>query len=139
MGWCMPKTLGERIREIRESRGLNRKELAERAHVDRTYVGKIERGERVNVAPEILDAIATALDYPLFDLLADIGLGQQLTKQETEDWRRILIRAFEALPPDLRDSQLRVLLLLEEQVKRQQAERPARESPDREARSGEEA
>tara|TARA_B110000879_G_C10877504_1_gene395396 strand:+ start:204 stop:437 length:234 start_codon:yes stop_codon:yes gene_type:complete len=38
--------LGENIRQIRESQGISQEELAEKADLDRTYIGGVERGER---------------------------------------------------------------------------------------------
>ncbi len=38
--------LGETIRTIRESQQISQEELAEKADLDRTYIGGVERGER---------------------------------------------------------------------------------------------
>lgn len=37
---------GNRIRQLRLSRGFSQEELADSAGLDRTYIGGIERGER---------------------------------------------------------------------------------------------
>ena len=61
------KRFGERVRELRRSRGLSQEELAFKAGVHRTYLGSIERGER-NPSLRNIAAIAEALDVTLSDL-----------------------------------------------------------------------
>ncbi|MDQ1438153.1 MAG: hypothetical protein QOK43_1782 [Acidimicrobiaceae bacterium] len=52
--------LGRRVRALRIERGLSQEKLAEKAHVHRTYVGSLERGER-NVALINIVRLAEAL------------------------------------------------------------------------------
>lgn len=54
---------GEKVRELRETKGLSQEELASRAQLHRTYVGGIERGER-NPTLLILLRLASALEVP---------------------------------------------------------------------------
>ena len=61
------KRFGERVRELRQAKGLSQEELAFRAKVHRTYLGGIERGER-NPALKNITAIAEALDVTLSEL-----------------------------------------------------------------------
>lgn len=51
---------GKRIRTVREIRGLSQEELADLAHLHRTYIGGVERGER-NVSLVSIWRIADAL------------------------------------------------------------------------------
>ena len=60
--------LGEAIRSLRLERSLSQEGLAERAQLDRTYVGGVERGER-NVAVANLLRIASALGVAASELL----------------------------------------------------------------------
>lgn len=53
-------TFGERVRSRRQELGLSQEKLAERAGLDRTYIGGVERGER-NVALVNIYRIAQAL------------------------------------------------------------------------------
>lgn len=39
------KRVGQRIKALRKKKGLSQEELASRAKIHRTYMGKIERGE----------------------------------------------------------------------------------------------
>jgi transcriptional regulator with XRE-family HTH domain len=61
------KRFGERVRELRQAKGLSQEELAFRAKVHRTYLGSIERGER-NPALKNIAAIAKALEVSLSEL-----------------------------------------------------------------------
>ena len=61
------KTLGTRIREKRKSLGWTQEELADRAKIDRSYIGGVERGER-NLTFTILCQICTALHCDVAEL-----------------------------------------------------------------------
>lgn len=42
----MLKRFGEQIRKLRKERKLSQEQLADEAHIERSYMGTIERGER---------------------------------------------------------------------------------------------
>ena len=52
--------IGRRIRERRKTLGWTQEELAEKANIDRSYIGGVERGER-NLTFTMLCSICTAL------------------------------------------------------------------------------
>ena len=58
---------GERVRKLRQAKGLSQEELAFKARVHRTYLGGIERGER-NPSLRNIAAIAKALGVTLSEL-----------------------------------------------------------------------
>lgn len=60
--------IGNKIREIRQSKGLSQEQLAEIAEVHRTYVGMIERAEK-NITLVSLEKIAKALGIEIGELL----------------------------------------------------------------------
>jgi transcriptional regulator with XRE-family HTH domain len=62
------KLFGERVRILRQARGLSQEALALVAGLDRTYIGGVERGER-NISLINIQKIAQALDVPLSVLL----------------------------------------------------------------------
>ena len=62
------KRLGEAVRAARKARGLSQEALADAAGIDRSHMGKIERGER-NVTLLNLVKIAAALNGLPSDLL----------------------------------------------------------------------
>ncbi len=63
------KRFGEKIRELRLSRGLSQEELAFRSNVHRTYLSGIERGKR-NPSLNNIAAIAKALGVTLSQLFS---------------------------------------------------------------------
>lgn len=63
------QALGTAIRELRSEVGLSQEALALEAHLDRSYTGGVERGER-NVAYENIIRIAAALRVEGSTLLA---------------------------------------------------------------------
>lgn len=65
--------LGKAIRVAREAQGLSQEKLAFNAGVDRTYLGRVERGDSV-VAVLVLICIAKALDLTLERLCKEAGL-----------------------------------------------------------------
>ncbi|MFS0559060.1 helix-turn-helix domain-containing protein [Brevibacillus sp. 179-C9.3 HS] len=54
------KLIGEQIRMIRKQKGMTQEELGERAQLQSSYIGGIERGER-NISLETLEKIIHAL------------------------------------------------------------------------------
>ena len=63
------KQFGDRVRELRLSKGLSQEELAFRVSIHRTYIGGIERGER-NPSLKNIAAIANALGVTLSELFS---------------------------------------------------------------------
>jgi len=67
----LAKAVGERIRHRRKARGLSQDDLALLSGIDRSYVGRIERGE-VNITVEKLYIIARVLSCDPATLLPEI-------------------------------------------------------------------
>ncbi len=65
--------MGRAIRAARAPRGLSQSDLADLCGIDRSYLGRVERGE-VNAAFENLERIAAGLNVRLSDLLKSAGL-----------------------------------------------------------------
>jgi len=65
--------LGVAIRSRRKSAGLSQEALADNAGIDRSHMGKIERGER-NVSILNLSRVAAALHVLPSELLHEAGL-----------------------------------------------------------------
>jgi len=71
MGSSVCEAFGKNLREIRKSKGLSQERLAHEAGIDRSYVGKVERGE-VNVTIEKIYAIANCLKCSPKELVPDL-------------------------------------------------------------------
>lgn len=67
------RRLGEAVKAMRKSKGLSQEALADAAGIDRSHMGKIERGER-NVTLLNVLKIATALDSSASELLREASL-----------------------------------------------------------------
>lgn len=61
---------GRHLRELRKLKGFTQERLAYEAGIDRSYLGKIERGE-VNLTIERIDLLAKCLKCSLADLMPD--------------------------------------------------------------------
>jgi len=68
-----PMTLGRRIRELREQRGLTQEQLGDLIGKDQNYVSQLERGTIRMPHLEVLDSIARVLGTTRYDLLKAAG------------------------------------------------------------------
>lgn len=66
--WDIKKKFGEQVRKLRLEKGItSQMALANKAGLDRTYIGGIERGER-NVGLKNIEKIAKTLGVNIEDL-----------------------------------------------------------------------
>lgn len=63
----MPKTLGERVREIREAKGLTQREIADRIQIDDYYISRLEN-DHINPTLATMQKLARALEVEVRDL-----------------------------------------------------------------------
>lgn len=75
--------LGQAIRRLRRERGLSQEALADRAGLDRTFVGLLERGKR-RATLESAEALAQALGLSLGQLVQE-GEAPPAVSQNSED------------------------------------------------------
>lgn len=61
------KKIGVRIADLRKEKGLTQEKLAELAHLNRTFVGYIEKGDR-NPSVETITKIAKVLGVSLDEI-----------------------------------------------------------------------
>jgi transcriptional regulator with XRE-family HTH domain len=71
MGSPICVAFGLNLRTIRKSKGFSQESLAYQAGIDRSYIGKIERGE-VNVTIEKIYMLASCLDCSPKELVPDL-------------------------------------------------------------------
>jgi transcriptional regulator with XRE-family HTH domain len=78
MAWCVVmntrETIGLNLRRLRVERGLSQERLALASGIDRSYVGRIERGSE-NVTIDALEALATVLGVPVRQLFDEPSGG----------------------------------------------------------------
>jgi len=65
--------LGEYIKKIRTDKGLSIRKVAETAHISHTEVKRIEDGVRKQPSPQVLRALAAALNTPYEELMEAAG------------------------------------------------------------------
>jgi transcriptional regulator with XRE-family HTH domain len=70
------RQFGNRVRELREQQGLSQEDLADAAHLHRTHISLIERGQR-SVRLETIARLALALRIQPSRLMPDIKLTRQ--------------------------------------------------------------
>jgi len=92
-------TLGQRVREVREQRGMVRKALSHQAQVSERYLAALEGGEG-NASVVLLRRVAAALGVRLVDLLDAAELSAE---------QRSLRRFIDTLPPNLHAEALQYL------------------------------
>ncbi|WP_138752470.1 helix-turn-helix domain-containing protein [Paenibacillus sinopodophylli] len=66
--------VGENIRQLRKKRGFSQEQLALRAHINSSYMGQVERGEK-NPTIDVLSKIAEALQMPLENIVNVVSLA----------------------------------------------------------------
>ena len=64
------RTVARNLRRLRQKRGLSQEELADRAGLNRNYVGMIEREENAPTV-DALEQIAKALDISAVELFSN--------------------------------------------------------------------
>ena len=64
------KTFGQRIKDLRNKKGISQEKLAEFSELHRTYISSIELGKR-NVALENIEKLAKALGCTISDLFVN--------------------------------------------------------------------
>ena len=65
------QTIGWNLRRLRVAKGLSQERLALGADIDRSYVGRVERGAE-NVTVSTLEALAGVLQVPVSALFQEI-------------------------------------------------------------------
>lgn len=94
-----------RLKDLRTSRGMTQKNLADKAGVTLTYISKLEAG---GAAPglDLMERLARALDLDLTELLPKV------ISSESESRRRNVLKRFEALVANSGDETLGMLGVL---------------------------
>jgi transcriptional regulator with XRE-family HTH domain len=65
------QTIGWNLRRLRVAKGFSQERLALETGIDRSYVGRVERGSE-NVTVATLEAVSTALDIHVSELFTKV-------------------------------------------------------------------
>lgn len=71
MGSSVCEAFGQNLRAVRKSKGFSQERLAYESGIDRSYVGKVERGQ-VNLTIDMLYKLSACLECSPKDLLPDL-------------------------------------------------------------------
>lgn len=104
--------LGNRIRAIRNAKGLTQQNLADISGLDYRYIGAIERGER-NFSIDNLEKVLAALNVSLHEVAY---LSVEQSKVETARWEAI--DQFIASTEGLSEEQIEILRRVNQEVVR---------------------
>jgi XRE family transcriptional regulator of biofilm formation len=87
--------LGEKIQRLRMERGLTLSQLADQAHVAKSYLSYIERGIRKNPSISLLHKIASVLDTDVQLLLKtrEMPPAHPLLNELDEEWLDLIVTA----------------------------------------------
>ena len=77
------RVLGQNIRQIRKNSRLTQEDVADKAHLNGSYYGRVERGE-INVTIETLTAIAHALNVDVAELFDSEVSAVDVTRLHAE-------------------------------------------------------
>lgn len=88
----MQTAAGETIKQLRESAGLSRSELAQEAGISQVFLTKLEQGER-RPSPRTLVKLAEAMGLSISDLTAKIAIFAACAAPTDDEMRRGLMRA----------------------------------------------
>lgn len=100
--------LGERITELRKSKGMSQGELAERLHVHQSMVTRWEKG-RIQPKAQTLEKIAQALDTPIQELANGLEVAETLILREIDPQLARLISQLHRLDAKSQDALKTVL------------------------------
>lgn len=77
------RVLGQNIRQLRKESRLTQEDIADKARLNSSYYGRIERGE-INVTIETLSAIAQALNVDTTELFKSETSSVDVTRLHAE-------------------------------------------------------
>ncbi|RJS58704.1 DNA-binding anti-repressor SinI [Bacillus sp. PK3_68] len=86
-------SIGERIRELRMSKGLSLTELANRAGVAKSYVSSVERQIQLNPSIQFLHKVAAVLNVSVEKLIDE---GDNPIEEIDTEWLELAKEAMES-------------------------------------------
>jgi len=96
------KVIGDRIRLIRTERGFSIEELAEKADINTTHLGRIERGETIPKLDSI-EKIINALEISFEELFKNIRTNTNANGENDTDISLLINRLNSLNPSEQRE------------------------------------
>lgn len=87
--------IGERIKRLRQQRGISLTELSERAGVAKSYISSIERNLQYNPSIQFLEKIAVVLHVQVDHLIQDKTVEKSELDLDTE-WMQLVKDAMQS-------------------------------------------
>lgn len=84
--------IGERIKELRKSKGLSMSELAEKAGVAKSYLSSIERSRQTNPSIQFLEKVGRVLGVSVNQLIE----GNNESSVLDDDWLELVQTAMDS-------------------------------------------
>ena len=113
-------SLGEKIKELREKKGMNQKQVAEASGITQATISRIEKGKVKQLKSEALKRLAEALGTTV-DYLVD--RKENLTPEElanVDENVTYLFRGYEKLPSEARKQLIDFVQFLEGKEKEEE-------------------
>lgn len=85
----LQKELGEKIRQIRKSKGLTQEQLAEKIGIDNKHLSRIEKGRHMPTY-KILKNLANVLDFDIYEI-------ENMTLSEIKQPDKIFLKSLSIL------------------------------------------
>ena len=114
--------LGERVKELREKKGWNQKELAEASNITQATISRIEQGKVGQLKSEALKRLALALGATTDYLVGKTNELTPIDIFESNTEAKHLFRGYEKLSAEGRNQLMHFIQFLEEKEQKDEKE-----------------
>ncbi|MDP8236989.1 MAG: helix-turn-helix transcriptional regulator [Candidatus Erginobacter occultus] len=112
--------LGQRLKEAREKKGFNQKELADACHITQATISRLEQGKVNQLKSEALRRLALALGVTTDYLVGKTNDLTPIDIFESNQEAKYLFRGYDKLSPGGRDQLMDFIKFLEEKEKKEE-------------------
>jgi transcriptional regulator with XRE-family HTH domain len=104
----MSRTLGERVREIREAKALTQRDVADRIQIDDYYISRLENGH-INPTLSTMEKLARALEIEVRDLFPATQTEFRVTPPKLDKDLKKVVTLWKGLNQEHRQLMLRFI------------------------------
>jgi transcriptional regulator with XRE-family HTH domain len=101
--------VGNRVRELRESKSLTQEQVAAKAGVPRTYISRIENAHLLP-GTNMIHRLADAMGVSMLELIPLTDAGQEKQRRSSPSVEDVLWRSFSQYLRNLRDEQVSAIV-----------------------------